>query len=188
MGNKAKSKRKHVFSLATFNVRGLSKENKQNQLARDIEKYNVDICCLQEVKIKEVVDKNVGNCRLITVGAEMKDYGNGFMISSKWKDAISNYWKVSERISVIQIKTNKSIKNKNINDNNYHTILNGTKMKISKTKQTRHTITIINVYAPTTERVIENFKELDIMYTQLNDLVNKFKKLSTSLVCIATRK
>ena len=121
---------------------------------------------MQEVKIKEVVDKNVGNCRLITVGAEMKDYGNDFMISSKWKDAISNYWKVSERISVIQIKTNKSIKNKNINDNNYHTILNGTKMKISKTKQTSHTITIINVYAPTTERVKENFKELDIMYTQ----------------------
>jgi mRNA deadenylase 3'-5' endonuclease subunit Ccr4 len=39
-----------MFTLGTFNVRGLSKEYKQKQLSRDIDKYKVDICCLQKKK------------------------------------------------------------------------------------------------------------------------------------------
>ena len=35
------------FSIGTFNVRGLTKEEKQEALARDIDSYKVDVCCLQ---------------------------------------------------------------------------------------------------------------------------------------------
>ena len=35
----------------TFNVRGLTKDTKNDQLASDIDKYKIDICCLQECKI-----------------------------------------------------------------------------------------------------------------------------------------
>ena len=36
------------FSISMFNVRGLTKTEKQEQLAKDIGIYNLDICCLQK--------------------------------------------------------------------------------------------------------------------------------------------
>ena len=41
------------FSVGTFNVRGLTDETKKEQLARDVSRYDVDVCALQETKIKE---------------------------------------------------------------------------------------------------------------------------------------
>ena len=65
--------------------------------------YNIDICCLQETKIREGSDKMINRCRLITLPADIQYYGTGFIISSKWKDRVRKYWKVSERISIIQL-------------------------------------------------------------------------------------
>ena len=48
--------KKYKLTVATFNVRGLTQEYKQVQLARDVNKYNIDIFSLQETNIKEVVD------------------------------------------------------------------------------------------------------------------------------------
>ena len=57
-------------------------------------------------------------------------------------------------------------------------------MKITKKNIIDHVITIINVYAPTTERAKKNPKELEDMYSQLNKLVKDFKKLSTSIISL----
>ena len=46
--------------------------------------------------------------RLITIASERNHYGNAFMISKKWKDNVNSYWKISDRISVLQLKTSKS--------------------------------------------------------------------------------
>lgn len=53
-------------------------------------------------------------------------------------------------------------------------------------KQTavRNLITIINVYAPTTERVKNDTDELDQLYTDLGNLISEFTK-AASLVLIA---
>ena len=42
------------------------------------------------------------------MGAENINYGNGFLVSKKWKESVHRYWKISERISVLQMKTSKS--------------------------------------------------------------------------------
>ena len=76
------------FYPATFNVRGLSKDIKQDELKQDMELYSIDICSLQETKIKEDKDIKVGNHRLITFAAECEHYGTGFMLSPKWADKI----------------------------------------------------------------------------------------------------
>ena len=43
----------------------------------------VDLCCLQETKIKEGCDSRVKKNRLICLPTENENYGMGFIISKK---------------------------------------------------------------------------------------------------------
>ena len=89
MGIKSRCNKQDLFSVATFNVRGLTNHVKQETLSRDIKKYKSDICCLQETKITEHFDKTTphGN-RLTTIPLISKHYGNGFISNKKWKNSI----------------------------------------------------------------------------------------------------
>jgi exonuclease III len=106
------------FKLATFNTRGLTKQVKQDQLSRDMKRYGVDIACLQETKVTEQMDQDVNNYRLICTETNSRHYGNGFIVSPRWKHHIHRYWRVTDRISVLQMKTEKS-KMKMNSENNY---------------------------------------------------------------------
>ena len=53
MGIKSRCNKEDLFSVATFKVKGLKNHVKQEALSRDIEKYKIDICCLQKTKITE---------------------------------------------------------------------------------------------------------------------------------------
>ena len=55
------------LSFASFNVRGLSEKVKKLSLSNDLKNYKVDICCLQETKIINGCDINIGEYRLIYV-------------------------------------------------------------------------------------------------------------------------
>ena len=97
------SERKKI-SIATFNVRGINSNIKKHQLDQDLIKYKIDIICLQETKIREGVDINLQNSRLITLPCENQYYGSGFLVRNSWKEGIHRVWKVSERLSVLQLK------------------------------------------------------------------------------------
>ena len=140
MGIKSKQTRKRIFSIGSFNVRGITGNTKQKQLIRDICKYNVDICCLQETKIKNEIDIKINEKQIITFGTD-KMYGNGFVISKKWIGSIHKYWKVSERICVLQLKTNGEM--------------------MPNERKPNHIITIINVYGPTSERARKHTNETE---------------------------
>ena len=86
MSNKFKE-----FNIGTFNVRGLMKEQKQEFLARDIDNYNLDVCCLQETKIAEGIDQDIGDRKhkLVAFQSDCRFYGNGFVIDEKWKKQYS---------------------------------------------------------------------------------------------------
>ena len=90
------------------------------------------------------LDKNLNNHRIICLSSDSRHYGNGFIVSPKWKNNIYSYWKVSDRISVIQLQISKV-------QQRYSSKLDDMKMKLMKSKQRNRTI--INVYAPTSERV-----------------------------------
>ena len=96
------------FNIGTFNVRGLKDEQKRQDLAQDAERYNIDVLCIQETKLSEGIDCNVGNKndRLIALSSDNVHHGVGFVVSSKWKENIYKYWKVSDRIAVLQLSTN----------------------------------------------------------------------------------
>ena len=105
-----------IFSIGTFNVRGLTVDQKKQNLAIDVKNYKLDLCCIQETKIKVGSDINIGECRLITFSADVQHYGTGFIVAKKWANNISKYWKVSERISVIQIKIKDEYKCRKVSD------------------------------------------------------------------------
>ena len=140
--------------VATFNVRGLTCNIKQHQLAEDLKKYNIDIACIQETKIQNGVDINVGDCRLITFETQNKYYGLGFAINKQWCDSIHRTWKVNDRISVLQlISTDRKI------------------------------ITIVNVYGPTSTKTTQDRGEIDHLYDELSNLAARFRNKTTLVVC-----
>ena len=71
-------------------MRGISKRYKQEQLVRDVSKYKIDICCLQETKIKEGCNEKIDGHQILTFSTNAKDYENGFLISKKGKNICTN--------------------------------------------------------------------------------------------------
>ena len=181
------------FNIGTFNVRGLTSDIKKESLNQDIEKLNVDVCCLQETKIKKGIDINVKNNRLICFPSEKSHYGNGFLIKSIWKENIHKFWKLSERICVLQLKMKHQLQDfistldgmkmkiTKGNTNIYKSKLDGMKMKVYKAEE-KHIITIINVYAPTTTLIRKDNTILDELYLDLGNLINEQKKNSTMVI------
>ena len=92
------------LKIGTFNVSGVSNKVKQEHLVDDAKKYKVDICCLQETKIQEERDLNIDKLRLITLETSKKHYGNGFLVSPTIANSVHSYWKVSDRIFVLQVR------------------------------------------------------------------------------------
>ena len=52
------------------------RENKEKKLMRDISRWNIDIRCLQETKIKEVGIHKIKRSKIITFEVVNKHYGN----------------------------------------------------------------------------------------------------------------
>ena len=143
----------HEFvKLASFNVRGLGVQSclKQKNLISDMKKYKIDICSLQETKTQQNIDKELDKYRIITTESSNKYYGCGFIVSPEYKDSIHKYWKVSERISCLQLLFEHR---KPVYESEP---LRETKLKITiKKTEPKKRMTIINVYAPQTGRLKE---------------------------------
>ena len=90
--------------VATFNVRGATKDYKKENLATDLERYKVDICCLQETKIRNGCDEELKGHRMICLLTNNVHYGMGFIIHEKWKRFVHKVWKVDDRIAVLQVR------------------------------------------------------------------------------------
>ena len=78
------------FNIATFNVRGKAKDYKKEQLGRDMKNYNVDVCCLQETKLAQGINKDVKDHKIIAFGLNQIEYGNGFVINKNGKTLFTN--------------------------------------------------------------------------------------------------
>ena len=139
--------------MGTLNVRGLNSDLKKEHLDNDLLKYKMDIICLQETKIKEGIDINLQNSRLITFPTQKGHYGNGFIIKKNRSKEIHRVWMVDERICVLQMTTK---------DN-----------KI---------VSIINVYGPTSVLTEENPEMLDRFYEKLEVTLKREEKAAKMVV------
>ena len=125
--------------------------------------------------------------RLISLKSESKYYGNGFFILKEWRNNIHRCWKISDRIAVLQLSVEEGVYEKEVKDSKviirkiekFTSTLKGTKLKVKFKKIIpKDLITIINVYAPHTQRLLENINELDELYTDLGNVLNEFKNKS----------
>ena len=113
------------------------------------------------------------------------------MIQSIWKENIHKFWRVSERICVLQLKmkhqdfTSKldgmRMEITKANSNRYTSRLDGLKIKIYKAEE-KHILTITNVYAPTTALIRKDNTILDDLYLDLSNLINEQKSYSTMTI------
>ena len=172
------------FRVATFNVRGLNDENKRNSLRKDIDRYGVDVCCLQETKLKAGIEESIDGVELCSFPTTQEAYGLGFIVSKKWSSRIYKKWKISDRIAVIQL--NPIIKDEKRMNRPIYTsrkMCIGIRLKV-KIKNNRKLITIINCYAPHSGLTKENPKATEKCYNKLEQVIKKYKNKS-SLTIIA---
>ena len=150
--------------------------------------YSVDVCCLQETKIKDVNNYGINDSTAIAFHSDNKHYGNGFAIVKKQKKSIHKYWKVSDRICVLQLqlKTNSAgkdalYKSEPINDTRIKLSKLTTKenykvekvsdMKLNFEKmnpKAKHITNMISVYGPISETAKKFPGVIQKMYNDLN--------------------
>ena len=97
-------------TLATFNVHGLTKPHKQQEPIRDVTRYRIDVCVIQETKVQQLSDTSLDNHRVIFFEAKSPHNGSGFIVSSQLKNNVHKYCNVSDRVSVLQIKLSNTEK------------------------------------------------------------------------------
>ena len=176
--------KKKTFKIGTFNVRGLTQDMKQKQLSCDMNTYKLDVLCIQETKVKELTNIDIEGNRLICLESESPHYGNGFLVSRKWKNNIYRFWRVNDRISVLQLQTEKSREKNTNNEKGWRSRMTGeTTMRIEKSAPKDHLINVINVYAPTSEKVEKNENIVQKIYQDIENLINELK-CSTSVTFI----
>ena len=99
------------------------------------------------------------------------------------KDYIHRYWAINDRISVLQIKTEKSTEKKKQNGN-FSSHTSGDRLVITRREPVDHLINIINIYAPTSEKVEKSKDEIEKIYTEVEKLLKKFKKNKASVTFV----
>ena len=62
-----------------------------------MERYKIDIGCLQETKINNDKDEVINGFELTCFPTKQNAHGMGFIISKKWKDKVSKMSKVNHR-------------------------------------------------------------------------------------------
>ena len=70
------------FNIDTFNIHGLPKDLKNQQLSTELERLEADICCIQETKIKKIDTLTRKEC-LICLESDVLHYGLGVYDYSK---------------------------------------------------------------------------------------------------------
>ena len=163
-GNIEKDSKIHEMCIGTFNVRGMINSQKQRQLKRDMDKYGVDVCTLQETKIKNGLMKKVYTSNFMSFKSNQKAYGNGFIVSARFVNRIFKSWKVNDRIAVLQLNMD---------------------IDINTTKASPRLFNIISVYAPTTDIARRDPNEVEKLYNKLTELLNKLNSNSNSTTIIA---
>ena len=150
---KKSAKKQHStsrFSIATWNVRGLSAKEEKEQLGRDCSAYALDLVCVQETKVPEYDEINLSsghNCKLILMQQKTAKYrGLGFVIEPSLIPHVRSWWYVSDHVAVIDI----AIPNPGGRFTECH---------------------VINAYGPTMQKTTDNPALRDRFYAELSSAV-----------------
>ena len=148
-----------IVKIATHNVRGLSNRTKQTCALNDLANYDLDICCLQETKVREEIDyeEDENKSRIILIPGRDKEigrhYGMGFVLNKMWSNKLKTYEYISDRIAKAEFELSN-----------------------------KRRLVVINVYAPTQARADANETEIEAFYSDLQVQVKMHDKKDTITV------
>lgn len=126
-----------LLNIITYNVRTLKSDERLLELDNALADIKWDIVGLSEVRRKGEVTLERENDIFYYYGETGNLYGVGFLVKKKWKNNILEFISYSERIAILKLKVHKN-----------------------------KTITVIQVYSPTTSHPAE---EVEDFYDLLND-------------------
>ena len=133
-------------NVATWNVCGISSEDRKLLVAKDIDRYNLDIIALQETKTREFAQITLPGHHHLYLFDQKQDWhgGLGFVINKRFTDCIMSYHQISERVAYID-----------------------TKLKPTDNSSAPCYIRFINCYSPTNPKSVQNPQIADKFYDQL---------------------
>ena len=152
------SAKKDLFNLATWNIQGgLNSTYDAETLIQDMHKYRIDIAALQETRCG---DYNYSGKygKLVCLAADPntpphQQYGQGFYISDAWMPHLYGIKRITDRISVIQFK-------------------------INRTRSKQVILTILNIYAPTSQLVTTDLSIATDFYETMHEQIVKYERKS----------
>ena len=127
-----------LFSVVSFNVRGLSSKFRRDEVRRDLRRHQIDVCTLQETKLSSDLDTEEGGYRFICPAPECRHHGLRFVVSSASSNQIEKFWTLSDRVAVLAFRTRSP-----------GTANTSTQLGLGTATTT---VAIINVYAPTSTK------------------------------------
>lgn len=102
---KRPGKRKMDMNLATWNVRSLYRTGALRNLIQELNKYNISIAAIQEIRWRgsEIFDSE--NYTVLYSGSgNRNNFGTGFLIHKKFKSNLLNFDPINERMCSIRLK------------------------------------------------------------------------------------
>ena len=95
---------RQVFRIGNWNVKSL--KNKENEVIREMERYNLDILGLSETKVRGNGMREINGTKYVYAGAtEGKAKGGvGLIVPERWADRLRSWRCVSERCVTIRLR------------------------------------------------------------------------------------
>uniref|UniRef100_A0A8D9ALQ1 Craniofacial development protein 2 n=1 Tax=Cacopsylla melanoneura TaxID=428564 RepID=A0A8D9ALQ1_9HEMI len=104
-GNKNKKKEVPSLKIGTWNVRTMNKPSKRENLEVEMEKHNIDILGLGEIRWPGEGETTIGDYTMIYKGGEKKERGVGFIFKKKLDKNIIKIIPKSDRIIAMKIRS-----------------------------------------------------------------------------------
>ena len=123
------------LNVATWNILGLSKVEKRQQVVEHLHKKKIDICVIQETKTKFEEMQTIGEFDLIFLSN--KNLGMGLIVRNDLIYKIVD--NKSKRICVIEIEKYSEFPSK---------IMHELKAKLFKVNKKKNPLIVMNVHAP----------------------------------------
>ena len=145
--------------VATWNILGLSKVEKKQQVVEYLHKKKIEICAIQETKTKFEEIQTIGEYDLIFLGN--KNLRKGFIVKNDLNYRIVD--DKSKRICVIEIEKKSEFASK---------IMHELKAKFFKINKKKNTLIVVNVHAP---HMGYNESDTEQFYEELENTTAKFR-------------
>ena len=143
--------------------------------------------CHSRNKSSEIIRYISDNYRIIFFETKSPQNGNGFIVSPQLKNNVHKYWNVSDSVSVLQIKLSNTETSEFKNNVSLKVQRDGKSYKclpipkiINKCEfilDPKHIISIISVYAPTSQLARDDVSVLESFYNDVSAVLKVLNEL-----------